>query len=121
MWPQKHFSMNCKISYTPIFERSLKRLAKHYKSIKSDFKDFLCSLHEYPFQGADLGGGLRKVRMPIASKSKGKSGGARVITFEILRTDDEVDIRLVDIYDKSEGETLTDKEIRQRLKQSGLL
>ena len=108
--------MNCKISYTPIFERSLKRLAKHYKSIKSDFKDFLCSLHECPFQGADLGGGLRKVRMPIASKSKGKSGGARVLSYNrIVINENFIKIVFLAMYDKNEIENVSDDYIRYLL------
>ena len=37
--------------------------------------------------GVDLGGGLHKIRMSIASKGKGKSGGARVITLTIFLTE----------------------------------
>ena len=36
-------------------------------------------LRKNPMAGADLGDGIRKVRMAITSKGKGKSGGARVI------------------------------------------
>lgn len=113
--------MNCKISFTPVFERSLKRLAKHYRSLKDDFRVFLQSMHEEPLQGADLGGGLRKVRMQISSKGKGKRGGARVITFKVFQKDDEIEIRLLDIYDKSECDTLTDKELKELMKKSGLM
>ena len=37
-----------------------------------------------PFLGDDLGSGIRKVRMAIASKGKGKSGGARILTLNLL-------------------------------------
>ena len=37
-----------------------------------------------PQSGVDLGGGLRKVRMAIGSKGRGKSHGARVITFTVV-------------------------------------
>lgn len=53
--------MNFKIETTPHFERELKDLAKRYKSIKQDFGNFIASLKENPFQGADLGGGLRQI------------------------------------------------------------
>ena len=78
-------------------------------------------MHEEPLQGADLGGGLRKVRMQISSKGKGKRGGARVITFKVFQKDDEIEIRLLDIYDKSECDTLTDKELKELMKKSGLM
>ena len=65
--------MNYKIVTYPQFEKELKRLAKKYKSLKSDFATFLQELRENPNEGAQLGHGLRKVRMSIASKGKGKS------------------------------------------------
>ena len=59
-------------------------------------------------QGDSLGQGLYKVRMKIASKGQGKSGGARVITcIKII----ENKVILAAIYDKSEQETMTDKEL----------
>lgn len=58
-----------------------------------------------------MGGGVRRVRMSIKSKGKGKSGGARVIIFNYLLDDDNRDITLMTIYDKSERETISDKEI----------
>ena len=52
--------------------------------MKDDYRAFLETLQENPLQGKPLGKHLRKVRFPIASKVKGKSGGARVITHTIL-------------------------------------
>ena len=76
--------MNCKIDTTPDFARELKLLAKRYPSMKDDYRDFLDSLRKSPLQGEPLGKHLRKVRFSIASKAKGKSGGARVITHTVL-------------------------------------
>ncbi len=67
--------MNYNIVTYPQFEKELKRLAKKYKSLKSVFATFLQELWENPNEGAQLGHGLRKVRLSIASKGKGKSGG----------------------------------------------
>ncbi len=39
-----------------------------------------------PTSGTSLGHNLYKIRLAIASKGKGKSGGARVITFEFGTT-----------------------------------
>ena len=66
--------MSYNIETTPHFEKELKDLAKRYKSMKQDFGKFKDSLKEDPFQGVDLGGGLRKIRMAIDSKRKGKAG-----------------------------------------------
>lgn len=58
--------------------------AKKYPSFKEDLVKFGKSLLENPKQGAELAPGIRKIRMAIKAKGKGKSGGARVITFNIL-------------------------------------
>jgi hypothetical protein len=50
--------------------------------------------------------------MAIASKGKGKSGGARVITYNVLLAATDTEVRLLYIYDKSERETITDAEIQ---------
>ena len=52
-----------------------KRLSKKFRSLKSDINDLKASLVIDPFQGTNLGKGVRKIRMAIASKGKGKSGG----------------------------------------------
>lgn len=104
--------MSCKIIVTKDFLRQLKHLAKKYKSIKTDVANLGEELSENPFQGVDLGQGLRKVRMAIASKGKGKSGGARVITYIVLVATTATEIKLLYIYDKSERETITDTEIQ---------
>ena len=73
-----------------------------------------------PYQEADLGHGLRKVRMAISAKGKGKSGGARVITLILAYSEEESEIGLLYIYDKSEQENLTDKELSDILRENGL-
>lgn len=60
--------MNYNIVTYPQFDKELKRLAKKYKSLKNDFMTFLQELQENPNGGVQLGRGLRKVRMSIASK-----------------------------------------------------
>ena len=49
--------------------------------MSQDYARLLAELHVNPEAGVSLGGGVRKVRMAIDSKNKGKSHGARVITF----------------------------------------
>lgn len=74
--------------------------------MKADYGDFKESIKKKPFQGSDLGCGLRKIRIKITSKGKGKSGGARVITYTVLTDQSTGDIWLIDIYDKSEYSTI---------------
>lgn len=112
--------MNCNIDTTPDFALELKQLAKRYPSIKNDYEAFLKELRENPLMGTKLGKKLRKVRFAIASKGKGKSGGARVITHTVLVAADGADITLVTIYDKSDQESISNKELRQLMKKNGL-
>lgn len=112
--------MSCKIIATPDFKVSLKRLGKRYRSLKEDFAAFIASLRENPQQGVDLGGGVRKVRLAIKSKGKGKSGGARVITLNTVISMTDMEILLLTIYDKSDRESISDKEIRNILKRNGI-
>ena len=113
--------MTCKIDTTPAFARELKQLAKRYPSMKDDYRDFLDALRKSPLQGEPLGRHLRKVRFPITSKAKGKSGGARVITHTVLVDTEGADITLVTIYDKSDQANITDKELKKLMKKYGLV
>lgn len=90
--------------------------------MKQDISDFfLDELEQNPFQGSELGNGLRKIRMAITSKGKGKSGGARVITVTAIVSVDETNVTLLTIYDKSDRETIKDSELKKILKKNGLL
>ena len=112
--------MNYSIVTYPQFDKELKRLAKKYKSLKNDFATFLQELRENPNEGSQLGHGLRKVRMSIAAKGKGKSGGARVITLTAIVDVENTEIGLLYVYDKSERESISDKELMKILKANGL-
>lgn len=105
--------MSYNIISIPPFDRQLKRLAKKYPSLKNEFAELLNRLKQQPEQGTSLGNNCYKIRIAIASKGKGKSGGARVITNFIIA---ENTVFLISIYDKSEKGTLTDKELFDLLK-----
>lgn len=98
------------IDFSPTFLKRFKILSKRYLSLAYDLEGLVDSLKENPMQGADLGHGLRKVRMAIASKGKGKSGGARVITYTVFLLT-EGRLRLLTLYDKSDRDNLSDKEL----------
>ena len=53
--------------------------------------------------------------MAIASKGRGKSGGARVITYTVIIAEDAGVVYLMDIYDKAEHSTVDADIIRQRI------
>jgi hypothetical protein len=69
-------------------------------------------LAEHPESGIPLGNRRFKIRIAIASKRKGKSGGGRIITNFAVK---DSTVYLLAIYDKSEKETLTDKELAELL------
>ena len=100
--------MAYKTNTTNHFDRQAKKLSRKYTSIIADIEALRMSLAENPFQGDGLGNDLFKVRMAIKSKGKGKSGGARVIT--MVKVVDELVI-LAAIYDKSDMESISDKEL----------
>lgn len=105
--------MNFEVIPTPDFEKSFKALSKRHKSLKQDIIDFTRSLQENPFQGDELCPGIRKIRMAITSKGRGKSGGARVITYTLIATEMEGSVYLIDIYDKADYSTVDVSIIKQ--------
>ena len=110
--------MNVKIIPSVEFDRQFKRLAKKYKSLLDDYLTFSKELKENPLQGSALGGGVRKIRMAIGSKGKGKSGGARVLTLTVLVSEDAA-VTLLTIYDKDEIDNVSDEYIRWLVSEAG--
>ena len=110
--------MKVTISTIDEFDRRVHQLAKKYKSLKADLKTLQQELMKNPLMGTDLGGGVRKIRMAIASKGKGKSGGARVLTLTVLVSDD-ADVTLLTIYDKNEIDNVSDEYIRWLVSEAG--
>lgn len=98
------------------FDKEFKRLSKKYYSLKSDLTALVKELEQNPTLGADLGNGLHKVRMSIASKGKGKSHGARVITHTAIVSVEDGVITLLYIYDKADQDTISDKELIDLMK-----
>lgn len=94
------------ITYTPEF----KRLSKKYISLDADMKELIHQLQTEPTKGTALGNNAFKIRLAIASKNKGKSGGARVITYFISKNNE---LYLLSIYDKSEEADITDKSLKK--------
>ena len=109
--------MNYEINYISSFAKELKRLGKKYRSMWQDYARLLEELHANPAAGVSLGRGVRKVRMAIASKNKGKSHGARVITFTYSVDEESGTIVLLFLYDKEERDTITSAEIDTLLEQ----
>lgn len=101
--------MSFKIIAIPPFGRQLKRLAKKYPSIGEDLTNLGNDLTENPIQGIPLGKDCYKIKLSISSKGKGKSAGARIIT--CVRIVKET-VFLLTIFDKSDMENISDKELK---------
>ena len=113
--------MNYRIVATDNFDKKVKILSKKYRSLKQDLIAFEKDLLDNPTLGDDLGNNVRKVRIAIASKNKGKSGGARVITCSILIDFVNTKIYLLTIYDKSEQDSISKQEIEYLQQINGLI
>lgn len=108
-----------KVLATKTFIKSAKAIAKKYRSFNSDFRNLVSELENNPAAGVDLGNGFRKVRMSITSKGKGKSGGCRVITLNLVERNGC--IYLMYIYDKSDYENIALSAIKEYASDMGLL
>ena len=113
--------MNYSITTTKDFESNFKRLSKKYRSLLDDLEEFKKELLQNPTAGNDLGDNTYKVRMAIASKNKGKSGGARVITCNVWVDLENSQIYLLTIYDKNEQDNISKTEIEYLKKMAGLV
>jgi len=102
--------MSYNVLYTENFRKEAKRLAKKHVSLKKDIEELIDSLEQNPIQGKPLGKDCYKVRMAISSKGKGKSGGARVITCVLIK---DTEVYLLTVFDKSEKENISDKELKE--------
>jgi mRNA-degrading endonuclease RelE of RelBE toxin-antitoxin system len=101
-----------KLILLPQFQREAKKLIKKYPSLKDEIGTLGKQLISKPTTGIPLGDSCYKIRIAIASKGKGKSGGARIISY-FYRSEDS--IYLISIYDKKES--ISRNEIKQLLKQ----
>lgn len=107
--------------YTPEFLKSAKVLSKRYRSFADDLKTLRDEIIENPTMGDDLGNGLRKLRMSIKSKGKGKRGGARVITLTVIVDESQLRVTFLYAYDKSDLPNVSTKKIKQILSDNNLV
>ena len=112
-------SCNITISVSDDFAKEAKRLAKKYPSFKQDYKDFLVSIKNNPLQGDEITKNIRKIRMAIKAKGKGKSGGARVITFNILTDIENGHVVFLLLYDKEDASTVKVNVVKQLVRDMG--
>ncbi len=107
--------MSYAVKYGKQFLKAIKKLSKKYRNIANDYEKLIDELEQNPFQGSDLGGGVRKIRMAISDKNRGKSGGARVITFTLSIDETSGEVTLLYIYDKEEMDSISAEKIKELL------
>lgn len=105
--------MSYSVIPTRVFLKKSKKLSKKYASLKVELMELFEELSENPYLGTSLGDNRFKIRVAVESKGKGKSGGVRVITYLINENNE---IYTVDIYDKSERDSVSDKELNSMIK-----
>jgi len=111
--------MSYNLHVSSYFAKEAKRLSKKYPSFKQDLEKFKKSLQENPLQGTELSPGIRKIRMAIESKHRGQSGGARVITYNVLTQEQNGEIELLLLYDKADAETVKLSVVKEIIKDLG--
>ena len=106
--------MSYKIVAVATFRKDAKRLIKKYPSLQKELQELGSELSENPVLGTPIGHSCYKIRLSIASKGKGKSGGARVITYVFV---EGKAVYLLSVFDKSEQGSISNKELLQLLKE----
>jgi mRNA-degrading endonuclease RelE of RelBE toxin-antitoxin system len=108
--------MSVSIITTDNFRREAKKLIKKYRSLRDELQQLSEELEENPKLGTLITENVYKIRLAVKSKGKGKSGGLRIITYvdvEIQEIDeDNTNVYLLSIYDKSDYENISDKQLK---------
>ena len=105
-------STNIKVVPIIDFEKEAERLMKKYGSLVHELRELRKGLRHNPTKGTPIGRSCYKIRLAIKSKGKGKSGGARVITYYYVRGET---VYLLSIYDKTEQENISEQKITELL------
>lgn len=108
--------LGVKIDLSPEFKRSLRNLAKRYRSIRSDIQIVIQDLEIGNFIGDRIAGigedyFIFKVRVRNSDIQKGKSAGYRLI----YQVESPTSILMLTIYAKSDRLDITPDEIREIL------
>jgi len=112
--------MKTNVFITTNFSNEAKKLLKKYKSLKSELEILESELKDNPTLGSSIGNNSFKIRLAVKSKGQGKRGGIRIITpLDVIFVKDEKinELYLLSIYDKSQTETISQKEILNIIKQ----
>jgi hypothetical protein len=106
------------VKVTQSFKRLAKPLLKKYPSLNKELFQLENDLIKNPKSGKSLGNNTYKIRIAVQSKGTGKRGGLRAITYVeteliglIEKNDEVITVKLIAIYDKSETDSISEKEL----------
>ncbi len=108
--------MSNKVTPTFYFEKKYRKLARKYPALGNELLELENILLKIPNYGEPLGANIYKVRVASKDKGTGKSGGFRVITYLVIESQDETEIFLITIYNKSKEETIKKNELLKLVK-----
>ncbi len=100
--------MKLEVVEKSLYKKVLKKLAKRYRNIEKDVDDFLNTITTKEDLGIELKSNIFKARIRNSDKHKGKSAGYRLISYLAVI---DSKLYLLYIYDKSQIENLSEKEI----------
>jgi mRNA-degrading endonuclease RelE of RelBE toxin-antitoxin system len=110
--------MTFKVILTGGFKKELKQIAKKRRQILSDINLLIDELAKTPEIGTNLGKNVFKIRLAISGTTKGKSVGARVITY--VKIIDKT-VVLAEIYLKSQFDTVDADGVIKKLTDEGFI
>ncbi|NJC28184.1 hypothetical protein [Neolewinella antarctica] len=118
--------MPSRIILTETFKKEAKKLSKKHRSLGADLRVLVAQLEAEPYLGDRLSPQSYKIRLAIKSKGKGKSGGARVLTWvNVIAEDREEEqnltVYLLSIFDKSSIENIPNSVLDQRIAEAVLM
>lgn len=105
--------MNYEVTLSENFKKEAKKLQKKFPSLKQELAVLFTALETNPTMGISLGSNIYKIRISIASKNKGKSGGARILSYVKITN---LNVLLFSIYNKGDINNLSDNEIQNLIK-----
>lgn len=99
--------MKNKIFTIPSFDSRYKRFVKKFPTLEEELLVLQELLLENPKMEILLTTNIYKIRVPNKDNQRGKSGGFRIITYLIEENQNNYEINLLTIYDKSEESTVS--------------
>ena len=106
------------ISYSPDFEREVKRFSKKYPHFKAVLAKVIDEITASPLDGESMGAKLYKLRVKNPDKVSGKDDGFRFINYVVQYVEPEkyFSIHLLLIYDKSEVDDVQKADLQKLVK-----